>query len=64
MKDYKIESETKNNPVKDSKKCMDLFTDIVNEFLKINKTNQNIFYFLLKDNYKFKSFFKYLENSK
>ena len=62
IKDYKIDKT--NDPIEDSKLCLEVFVNCCNEFLKIEQEIQNIIYLLLKDKKQFKTFFDYLIKNK
>ncbi len=60
-KNYKNEDDFKNNPVEDSKITRKLLLKIEERFLSLDKTIQNIFYSLLKEELLFRGFFIYVE---
>lgn len=60
LKDDKIYSETKNNPLNDAKKAMNLFYDEVNAFNELPKQVQRIYYSLLSEIPEFSAFFNYI----
>lgn len=59
LKDDKLQTDELNNPLNDAIKAKELFYDEINAFEKLNFDLQNIYYTLLKNNDKFKGFFKY-----
>ena len=61
LKDYKITKTIKNNPLEDAKNTKKLFEDIVEKFLNFDAEIQNIYFTILKNNFRFSSFFRYLE---
>ena len=61
VKDDKIYSGEKNNPLVDSIKAKDLFYDEVNAFKTLPIEIQNIYYSLLHNLPEFSGFFKFLE---
>lgn len=63
LKDDKLQTEELNNPLNDAIKAKELFYDEINAFEKLNFDLQNIYYTLLKDNDKFKGFFRYVNTS-
>lgn len=62
IKDYKIDKT--NDPLEDSKLCLEVFENCCSEFLKIEKNIQNVLYLLLKNQKEFKTFFEYLIENK
>lgn len=63
VKDDKLQTESLNNPLNDSKKAKDLFYDEIVFFKKVDETLKQIFYLLLKDKEEFNAFFRYIEYS-
>ncbi|HAE41331.1 MAG TPA: RecQ family ATP-dependent DNA helicase [Clostridiales bacterium] len=61
VKDDKLQSEEKNNPLNDSKKAMELFVDEVDAFHRLDQDMKNIYFKLLKDQKHFRAFFKYVD---
>ena len=61
VKDDKIYSGEKNNPLVDSIKAKDLFYDEVSAFKSLPIEMKNIYYFLLHNLLEFSGFFKFLE---
>lgn len=61
VKDDKLQTEDKNNPLNDSKKAKDLFYDEVAAFQQLNKPLQKIYYKLLWNKPEFKAFFTFLD---
>src|SRR5690554_1476174 len=60
VKDYKLYTESLNNPLNDSIIAKSLFSDILEAFNKLNDNLKRIYYGLLKDVDGFSAFFKYL----
>ncbi|NUM30798.1 MAG: RecQ family ATP-dependent DNA helicase [Bacteroidetes bacterium] len=60
LKDDKLQSEDRNNPLNDSIKAKDLFNDEVAAFKQTDETLKQIFYLLLKDKKEFRSFFRFI----
>ncbi len=60
LKDDKLQSEEKNNPLNDSIKAKELFDDEITAFKQTDKTLQNIFYLLLAETKEFGAFFRYI----
>ncbi len=60
LKDDKLQSEDKNNPLNDSIKAKDLFNDEVAAFKQTNEELKQIFYVLLNDKKEFRSFFRFI----
>lgn len=58
LKDEKIINEEINNPLSDSKKCMDLYIDEVDQFICLDEKLQKIYYGLLCGQVGFSGFFK------
>lgn len=63
VKDDKLQTESLNNPLNDSKKAKDLFYEEIAFFKKADETLKQIFYLLLKDKKEFNAFFRYIEYS-
>lgn len=61
LKDDKLQTEDTNNPLNDSIKVKDLFFDEVTAFQQTDIALKRIFYFLLKDQREFRSFFHFLD---
>ena len=59
-KNYKSEDDFKNNPVEDSKITKNLLQKAQERFLSLDRSVQNIFYSLLKDQLLFRGFFSYI----
>ncbi|MCU7549834.1 RecQ family ATP-dependent DNA helicase [Chitinophagaceae bacterium LB-8] len=60
LKDDKLQSEERNNPVNDSKKARDLFYDEVAAFNKLSQPLQTIYFNLLHQQTEFSCFFSFL----
>lgn len=60
LKDDKLQVEELNNPLNDSLKAKDLLHDEIAAFDQLNDSLKKIFYYLLKDQFQFKSFFHFL----
>lgn len=60
LKDDKLQSEDRNNPLNDSIKAKDLFYDEVGAFKQTSDTLKQIFYLLLNDKREFHSFFRFI----
>jgi ATP-dependent DNA helicase RecQ len=63
LKDDKLQTEERNNPLNDSKKARDLFFDEVNAYNSLNEELKSIYYNLLKEQVGFKCFFDFCEFS-
>lgn len=61
VKDDKLQKDSLNNPVNDSKTAQKLFYDEIAEFKKIDQPLQQILYLILKDSLEFRGFFHYIE---
>jgi len=61
LKDDKLQSEDRNNPLNDSIKAKDLFFDEVAAFQQTGETLKQILYLLLNDKKEFHSFFDLIE---
>lgn len=61
LKDDKLQTEDTNNPLNDSIKVKDLFFDEITAFQQTDIALKRIFYFLLKDQREFRSFFHFLD---
>ncbi len=61
LKDDKLQTEDTNNPLNDSIKARDLFFDEVAAFQQADKQLKQIFYYLLKGQKEFSSFFHFLD---
>lgn len=60
LKDDKIQSEDRNNPLNDSIKARDLFFDEVATFQKTDESMKLILYLLLNEKREFNSFFRFI----
>lgn len=60
VKDDKLASDERNNPLNDSKKARDLLHDEITAFHTLDKRLQHIYYGLLKDTPEFKDFFGFI----
>lgn len=60
LKDDKLQTEDRNNPLNDSLKARDLFYDEVQAFRRTDHRMQQIYYLLLKDRPEFAAFFDFL----
>ena len=60
VKDDKLRSEERSNPLNDSKKAQELFWDECNAFNKLEEKLKAIFYCLLKEQKEFKDFFEFV----
>ena len=61
LKDDKLQTEERNNPLNDSIKTKDLFNDEVASFKHLDDTLKQIFYLLLNDKKEFYAFFRFVE---
>jgi len=61
LKDDKLQSEEKNNPLNDSIKAKDLFYDEISAFKKADDALKKIFYLLLNDKKEFRAFFRFMQ---
>jgi len=61
LKDDKLQSEDRNNPLNDSIKAKDLFYDEVAAFKQADETLKQLFYVLLHKHKEFHAFFRYIE---
>lgn len=61
LKDDKLQTEEKNNPVNDSQKARNLFDDEVAAFQKLDEELKEILYTLLHQANGFNNFFKYVQ---
>ncbi|MDR1759687.1 MAG: RecQ family ATP-dependent DNA helicase [Fibrobacter sp.] len=61
LKDDKLQSEEKNNPLNDSIKAKELFDDEITAFKQTDKILQNIFYLLLAETKEFGAFFRFID---
>ena len=61
LKDDKLQSEERNNPLNDAIKTKELFDDEVTAFKQTNKDLQQIFYSLLFDKKEFAAFFRCID---
>jgi ATP-dependent DNA helicase RecQ len=64
VKNYQLESETKNNPLADSEILKILFIDCVSAFSELPEAIKEIYYLLLNKLEEFQGFFKILEYQK
>ena len=60
VKNDKLLPEDSNNPLNDSKSAMDLFSNEIDAFSKLDSNLQKIFYYLLKETDGFSAFFSYI----
>ncbi len=60
LKDDKLQSEERNNPLNDSIKAKELFDDEIASFKQTDKTLQQIFYLLLAEKKEFQAFFRFI----
>ena len=60
LKDDKLQSDERNNPLNDSIKAKDLFYDEIASFHQTDETLQQIFYLLLNNKREFHAFFRYV----
>ena len=60
IKDDKLQSEDRNNPLNDSIKAKDLFNDEIAAFKQTDEILKQIFYLLLNDKKEFYSFFRFI----
>jgi ATP-dependent DNA helicase RecQ len=60
VKDDKLQSEERNNPLNDSIKAKELFIDELDAFHRLDQDMKNIYYKLLKDQKHFHAFFKFI----
>jgi ATP-dependent DNA helicase RecQ len=58
LKDDKLQTEERNNPLNDSKKSRDLFFDGVNAFNTLKEDLKSVYYALLDQQVGFKAFFE------
>ena len=61
VKDDKLQTEDKNNPLNDAKKAKDLFYDEFAAFQQLDETLQHIYYNLLCNKSEFKAFFTFVD---
>ncbi|MDR0430514.1 MAG: RecQ family ATP-dependent DNA helicase [Tannerellaceae bacterium] len=61
LKDDKLQSEEKNNPLNDSIKAKELFDDEITAFKQTDKVLQEIFYLLLAEKKEFRAFFRFID---
>lgn len=61
VKDDKLDTDVKNNPVNDAKKSGILFIEEVQEFKKLPNSLQRIYYGLLSNREEFSAFFRFLD---
>lgn len=59
LKDDKLQTEEKNNPLNDSKKARDLFFDEVKVFQELKDEIKAIYFHLLSERVEFRCFFKF-----
>ena len=60
LKDEKLQTEERNNPVNDSKKCKDLFFEQITAFDLLADDLKDIYYHLLCNTPEYTAFFSYL----
>jgi ATP-dependent DNA helicase RecQ len=60
LKDDKLQSEERNNPLNDSIKAKELFDDEITAFRQTDETLQQIFYLLLSNKKEFSAFFRFI----
>lgn len=60
VKDDKLETDERNNPLNDSKNAVNLFIDEVKQFRELPKALQKIYYGLLSEREEFGGFFRFL----
>ena len=60
LKDDKLQSEERNNPLNDSIKAKELFDSEIAAFKQTDKTLQQIFYLLLAKQKEFQAFFRFI----
>jgi ATP-dependent DNA helicase RecQ len=60
LKDDKLQSEERNNPLNDSIKAKELFDDEITAFKQTDKALQQIFYLLLAKTKEFHAFFRFI----
>ncbi|MDE7297483.1 MAG: RecQ family ATP-dependent DNA helicase, partial [Lachnospiraceae bacterium] len=63
VKDDKLESQERNNPLNDAKKAQELFYDELEAFRRLPEPLKGIFYSLLAPREEFGAFFRFLEYS-
>ncbi|MFL5745776.1 MAG: hypothetical protein ACJ751_13980, partial [Niastella sp.] len=61
LKDDKLQSEDPNNPLNDSIKAKDLFSDEITAFKLQDETLKEIFYLLLNNRKEFNAFFRFID---
>lgn len=61
LKDDKLQSEERNNPLNDAVKARDLFEDEISTFNTLDKSTQEILYILLNDKREFGGFFRFID---
>ncbi|MDR2928660.1 MAG: DEAD/DEAH box helicase [Cytophagaceae bacterium] len=61
LKDDKLQSDERNNPLNDSIKAKELFDDEITAFKQTEKTLQQIFYLLLAEKKEFQAFFQFID---
>lgn len=60
LKDDKLQSEERNNPLNDAIKAKELFDDEITAFKQTDKVLQEIFYLLLVEKEEFRAFFRFI----
>ena len=60
-KNDKLETDSINNPLNDSKSAMTLFYDLLDSFNSLDRDMQEILYGLLNENEGFSGFFRFIE---
>lgn len=61
LKDDKLQSEDRNNPLNDSIKAKDLFYDEIAAFKQMDEELKQVLYLLLNDKMEFQAFFRFIE---
>lgn len=61
VKDYKLDSNSKNNPMIDSQLSFELFQDEIQEFNLLDKNLEKIYYGLLNSSEMFEGFFDFMK---
>ncbi len=60
LKDDKLQSDERNNPLNDAIKAKELFDDEITAFRQLDKALQQIFYALLAEKKEFSAFFRFI----
>ena len=63
LKDDKLQTDELNNPLNDSKKAMELFSDEIDAFKKLDSNLKEIYFRLLSQRPEFGALFRYLQYS-